>query len=170
MVARSAGKFVAGDRSPNDIGYLADFARSRLFRSDIRVVHLVRDTRDVYLSTHRLKWIPEDKLRAEFPGDTPERYICVRYEDLITRPEQTLTPITDFLGVPFQSKMLDLYQGVRHHANVSREFLTSPMGAYRWELPPHIADDISTRADAAMRAFGLGSAEASELDTVLTGY
>jgi hypothetical protein len=47
VVARNAGKLVAGDRSPNDIGYLADFARSRFFRSGIRVVHLVRDPRDV---------------------------------------------------------------------------------------------------------------------------
>jgi hypothetical protein len=108
VVARNAGKLVAGDRSPNDIGYLADFARSRLFRSGIRVVHLVRDPRDVYLSTHRLKWIPEDELHAEFPGiwastnpmlrqmfrDAPEPYICVRYEDLITRPEQT-APVQD---------------------------------------------------------------------------
>jgi hypothetical protein len=47
VVARNAGKLVACDRSPNDIGYLADFARSRFFRSGIRVVHLVRDPRDV---------------------------------------------------------------------------------------------------------------------------
>jgi hypothetical protein len=176
VVARNAGKLIAGDRSPNDIGYLADFARCRLFRSDIRVVHLVRDPRDVYLSTHRLKWIPEDQLRSEFPGiwsstntmlrhmfrDSPERYICVRYEDLIAEPERTLTRITDFLGVPFQSKMLDpstragLYRDIPHHANVAREFLTSPVGAYCRELPREVANDIAERANGAMRTFGYG--------------
>ncbi len=174
VVARNAGKVIAGDRSPNDIGYLADFARCRLFRSHIRVVHLVRDPRDVYLSTHRLKWIPENQLRSEFPGiwsstnmmlrnmfcDAPERYLCVRYEDLIADPERTLTRITDFLGVPFQSKMLDpstragLYQDVPHHANVAREFLTSPVRSYCRELPREVAEDIAARANGAMTTFG----------------
>jgi hypothetical protein len=76
VVAINARKLVAGDRSPNDIGYLADFARCRLFRSDIKVIHLVRDPRDVYLSTHRLKWIPQTGFERNFHTSGLPRIRC----------------------------------------------------------------------------------------------
>ncbi len=174
VVARNAGKLVAGDRSPNDIAYIPDMMRSGLFKSDIRVIHLVRDPRDVYLSTRRLNWIPENQLRSGFPGtwsatnamlydlfrNAQDRYLSVRYEDLIAEPEMQVRRITDFLGVPFQSKMLDpstrsgLYQGVVHHVNVSREFLTSPVRAYMRELPRQLAHEIATKTAATMTIFG----------------
>ncbi|MEP6538162.1 MAG: sulfotransferase [Bryobacteraceae bacterium] len=174
LVSRNAGKLIAGNRSPNDIAYVPDMAKAGLFDSDIKVVHLVRDPRDVYVSTRRLNWIPPEQLQSELPGtwtatnlmlarllrNNLEQYLCVRYEDLISDPKRQIQRITDFLGVPFQPKMLEartrsgLYEDQPHHANVGLEFLPSRIAAFRRELSPGIADEIAERASEGMNFFG----------------
>ena len=174
LVSRNAGKLIAGNRSPNDIAYVPDIAKAGVFDSDIKIIHLVRDPRDVYVSTLRLNWIPAAQLQSELPGTWAstnlmlsrvlrhnlERYLCVRYEDLISEPERQIRRITDFLGVPFQPRMLEartrsgLYPDQPHHANVGREFLPSRVAAFRRDLPAEIAAEIADRASEAMKFFG----------------
>lgn len=174
VVAKAAGKSIAGDRSPMDISYIPEMNKAGVFKSDIRVIHLVRDPRDVYLSTLKANWLPEEELRANFPrvwagtnlnlrrlfSAHPERYIRVRYEDLIGSPETELRRVCDFLQVPFQPKMLDpatrtgIYQNDRHHVNVSRELLPSRIGVHHRELAPEVAAEIARGAREALQVFG----------------
>lgn len=183
LVSRNAGKLIAGNRSPNDIAYVPDMAKAGVFESDIKIIHLVRDPRDVYLSTLRLGWIPPAQLQSELPSTWAstnlmlsrllrknlDRYLCVRYEDLIAHPERQVRRITDFLGVPFQPKMLEartrsgLYPDQPHHANVGREFLPGRIAAFRRELPASVAADIADRAFEAIRFFGYEEAAPGQL-------
>jgi hypothetical protein len=41
---------------------------------------------------------------------TPDRYMRVKYEDLVNAPEETLKRISEFLNVPYTPKMLDYDQ------------------------------------------------------------
>ena len=81
-------------------------------------IHIVRDPR-ANVSSQRARW-PEastweclrwwrDAVRAghRLARQQPHRCIELRYEDLITTPEQTLRQLCRFLHVPFLSKLLE---------------------------------------------------------------
>lgn len=85
-----------------------------------RFIHLLRDARDCAKSAvsacfagnvyHGLEpWLSSeqswDRLR---PRLASHQYIEVRYEELVSEPEQVLTRICEFLGVPYEPQMLDL--------------------------------------------------------------
>ncbi|MBN7797437.1 sulfotransferase family protein [Parahaliea mediterranea] len=114
------GKSVWCDKSPSyteDIDVLC-----RMF-PDARFVHLVRDGRDVAMSQLAISWgsnnlprIARDwrwqtmvchKVGAVLPAD---RFMELRYEDLVLEPEQQLRRICQFLNVPFDPGMLDYHR------------------------------------------------------------
>jgi hypothetical protein len=84
-----------------------------------RFIHLIRDPRDVARSVlekrwagnlyHAADWWTEAErcwgvLKSKLP---PERYVEVRYEDLVTDPEAELARVCAFIGVPFAPSMLE---------------------------------------------------------------
>ena len=46
----------------------------------------------------------------------PERFIDVKHEELIRNPERTLTAICEFIGVPYDPKMLDYPNDTTYNA------------------------------------------------------
>jgi len=103
---------------------------------EARLVHMVRDPRDVAASTMTMRWGPSDpKEAAWFVGGVldqwaevqarvpAERILEVRLEDLGADPAAVLRQITDFLGLDWHDALLD--------ADLSKT------GAGRWRrLPP----------------------------------
>ncbi len=86
---------------------------------DARFIHIVRDGRDVARSSIEMgwagniytaveRWIEAEllwsKVRSQLPAD---RSIEIRYEALVSAPQTTLTRVCEFLGVPYDSAMLD---------------------------------------------------------------
>jgi len=81
-------------------------------------IHIVRDPR-ANVSSQRARWSRattweclrwwRDAVRAghRLARQQPHRCIELRYEDLITTPEQTLRPLCRFLHVPFLSELLE---------------------------------------------------------------
>jgi hypothetical protein len=101
---------------------------------DVKVIHLIRDPRDVYASYRQASW------RANAPGwwgrakvrvhghlawtlrnwrtsvalarrhaaEWPARYRVVRYEDLVRDPVRTLQELCAFASVPYDARMLAL--------------------------------------------------------------
>jgi len=88
---------------------------------DAKFVYIVRDPRDVTRSI--LKNLSERTL-AEAAGTCmnrdcymakmmelfPDDVLVVRYEDLISEPERVCRSMCDFLGVPFDERMLTFYE------------------------------------------------------------
>lgn len=131
-LAGSRGKPLAGEKTP-------DYVRSLPLLASLfpwaRTIHIIRDGRDVALST--MQWARRDKgpgryrLWREEPvavcalwwryqvnagrRDGPElaggRYREVRYEDLVAAPEEKLRELAAFLGLPFAPEMLDYHEG-----------------------------------------------------------
>ena len=99
-----------------EIGRILDLA------PDVRILHLVRDPRDVARSAIGMGWAGnvyhgariwqraeqawEENLHRFSPGQVHE----VRYEDLVRTPETTLSEACAFLGVAYEPGMLD-YDG-----------------------------------------------------------
>lgn len=99
-------------KTPDDVLYLDDLVG--IF-PHARYVHIVRDPRDVTLSTLKKfgvlngygaatphiclrRWLDfEQRIRARFEGAS--NYTCVRYETLVQSPQETLQGLAGFLGL-----------------------------------------------------------------------
>lgn len=122
----------------------------------LRMVHLVRDPRDRYEAS-LAKW-PDGRGRAggaaarwRFSmrwaernlGRHPTGYTIVRFEDLISEPEATVRRVCEFLGEPFEPRMMamasaeefrrSLGEGTR--AEASDLLSTDFIGRYRGRVP-----------------------------------
>lgn len=131
-LARQKGKPLAGEKTPDYVRYLPVLAA--LFPA-ARFVHILRDGRDVALST--LEWAREERgpgrfaLWRENPVAVcalwwrwqvgtgredaarlgPCRYHEVSYEELVARPEATCRRLTAFLQLPYVEEMLKYHEG-----------------------------------------------------------
>jgi hypothetical protein len=110
------GKPRWGDKRPAYVMHMD--ALRRLFPT-AQFVHLVRDGRDCVASLKSMPWYHEDSHHAaatwsraidlgrKYARTMPAgSYHELRYEDLITRPEQELTALCGFLGEEFHPAML----------------------------------------------------------------
>jgi hypothetical protein len=90
---------------------------------DLKVLHLVRDGRDVALSFYEAPFGPKhifqaasrwtralaaaEAAREALPADA---FLVIRYEDLVERTEEELRRICAFLGEPFDEEMLAFHR------------------------------------------------------------
>lgn len=93
---------------------------------DARFIHIVRDGRDVARSCIGMGWAGnvwtglERWLEAEHLWDrlcqtiAPDRQIEVTYENLITDPEKSLKQLCDFIGIVYESAMLNYSQATTY--------------------------------------------------------
>lgn len=103
---------------PLDIYFLLN--SSRFYERFDKFIWLARDPRDSYLSAFEIKfaynfWFPGRKLRGIDVGllkrwqmiyrqyfRHPERWHLLRYEDLVTKPGETMGKLFEYLGLPFE--------------------------------------------------------------------
>jgi hypothetical protein len=95
--------------------------KARVIRAtwpEARIVRIVRDPRDVALSLSRVPFASDSVVsnlvridrddRASRPFfATDQRSFTLRYEDLVTEPEQELARLCGFLGEPFEAAMIE---------------------------------------------------------------
>lgn len=120
LYVRKHGKQVWGQKTPRFIRH------GHLLKSiypHARFVHLLRDPRAVVNSlirsnSHRSnayfaskRWQHDVQTGLELKEDYPEDVLEVQYEELVSFPEETLRQICGFLGVQFDSVMLDYHTG-----------------------------------------------------------
>ncbi len=139
-----------------------------------RIIHIIRDGRDVALSLARQEWI------AGFPGDTNSRpllaarfwdwmmrqgrlegrrsltdYLEIRFEELVLDPPAALNRIGTFIGQPLD------YDSIRRNgigsvkkpntsfqADVANRF--SPIGRWRYHLEPDEVRRLEQAAGASL--------------------
>lgn len=97
-----------------------NFVSAQEIFPEARFIHLLRDPRDCARSAIGMGWAGNvlrglepwigaeqswDRLR---PRLAPERFIEVRYEQLVAEPERELARLCGFLGLSFDAAMLDL--------------------------------------------------------------
>lgn len=126
LAAIRRGRHRWGDKSPTYVLHLPRLAR--LFPS-ARFVHLLRDARDVAVSTIMAGWFEPDQweeaaeywLRRVSTGLRDgralgmARYMEIRYEALVQEPSATLRRLCDWCDLSYSSAMLAFYPGALDH-------------------------------------------------------
>jgi hypothetical protein len=171
--AERTGTARIGDKSPKNIEYLPLIQR---IIPAAKVIHIIRDPRDVYLSRTKAKWSAgRSRLaqalayRAQFdlarrigPRLFGESYLEVHYEEILTNPHAELSRICGLLGVPFDAKMLDREKSARTHVfreeiewkqTVLGPLLTENRDKWRNELSP---GDVAFIEDSCNTSFDNG--------------
>ncbi len=164
-----------------DIATLFDMDLASRWFDDARFVHIVRDGRDVALSHERYaygasnaaecaeQWINALHTNLKMGSILgPERYLVLRYEDLVLEPEPTLRRLCDFLAVGYSEAMLDYPQMVSKKVPESRRWLWPSLdkapdrtNTYRWKTKmsagkrnvfERVANDMLAALDYETRA------------------
>lgn len=164
-------KRLVGDKTPR---YVRDLPTLHALWPHAKLVHLIRDGRDVCLSvldwrkgaprfttwdedavsTTALWWEWNVKLGREAGALLgPERYYELRYETLVTEPERECRALCAFLGLRFDAGMLRFHEGrmlddARLDAKHAWRPVTAGLRSWRSEMP----DEDVVRFEAAAGA------------------
>jgi len=112
------GKEIIGDKDPRNIDFLSQL---NTFYPEGKVIHMIRDPRDVVLSRTKADWskgrsfylhaymyITQIKRGRQLGKEKYGiNYTEIFYEDLISDPVKVLNELCNFLNVNFEEKMLD---------------------------------------------------------------
>lgn len=171
-VATAAGKLIAGDKSPNDLLFLRILIQvGGLSHPNTKILHIVRDIRDVMVSLNKVRWVTD--LDLYFPRfwsdsnlylyslykDNASTYLLIRYEDIVRKPARILHKICDFLQVDFQKGMLDShnfssrYKGIPHHAKLYSPITSDNVGVYKKEVSKLLLKSYEQQAKEALVTF-----------------
>lgn len=147
---------IIGDKAPKYVEFLPVI--HQIF-PDAKILHLIRDPRDVYLSRTKAAWSANrpDILqylayRAQYSlGRTHgpilfgKNYLEIQYESLLTEPELTLRRVAQHLQIPFLSQMLAFAQSAQELVAPDERawkketfgpLLTNNMNKWQRELTP----------------------------------
>lgn len=167
------GRKVVGDKSPNDLGYIGILRKNGLFKSNIRIIHIIRDVRDVIMSLKNTKWAPKTAENyfprvwessnlnlARFLDEDQHPYIRIRYEDMVSKPGEIFTQLCQFLEVPYSEKVLNTagfghdLKHLDHHRNLDKGFMADRCYAWKSEMPAEMASKCANSAREGLRVFG----------------
>lgn len=171
-VALSNGSRIGGDKSPNDISNFYMLAKAGVFEKGAKIIHIVRDPRDVMVSLVKLGWVRDynanfprawaninQNLNDQFKAD-PQKYFLVKYEDLVAEFRTSMAGISTFLGIEYQEQMSECelrnqrYRQHAHHTNLFNPVSGSRVGVYREEIVDESLAVIQEKAKEGMLAFG----------------
>jgi len=123
------------EKTPRHLYHLSDISRTL---PDAKVIHLLRDGRDVVASLYEVtrqhpkvwggarsvdgcidRWLKDVALSRRYEGR--RNHIIVRYEALVADPEACLRELLAFIGLPFAETMLTDYPRVSGRVVASSE-------------------------------------------------
>ncbi|TFH33726.1 MAG: sulfotransferase [Anaerolineales bacterium] len=148
---------------------------------EAKFIHLIRDPRavanslirsDVHRSTpyHAAKrWMMDVGAGLAYEQAFPERIMRIRYEDLVSRPEDTLTSVFGFLEMDYYPYLLHntsgdadyskFYENI--HANLNRPVSADHVKRWTTELSPGAIETIEIICAELMERMGYEPVSAS---------
>jgi hypothetical protein len=148
------------------------FSKLRYLWPNAKYIYLLRDGRDVACSVVEMGWagntyvganwwLEAEREWAEYQTSLPcDRWIEVRYEDLVANSQAQLRRVCDFIGVSFSERMYD-------YTLTSRYSLPDPAQTFKWrrKLQPRELQLLEARIglQLAARGYELGCAASPPL-------
>ncbi|WP_138430257.1 sulfotransferase family protein [Fodinibius saliphilus] len=145
---RGISASILGDKSPNYINHIELLLQC--YKS-AKFVHIVRDPRDYVLSMekawgknkYRAAYRWKKRVRNIIDLENEDRIMEIRYEDLISKPEETLEKVCLFLGVHFQSGLVQLENSIENLGSAKRASIkASNSKKYLDQLSPQEIQEI----------------------------
>lgn len=143
---------IFGEKSPAHTMYMPELLA---MLPGTQVVHIVRDPRDVAVSqrdawntpimSSAVRWMLDQRQQQDIELlASSDRFVTVRYEDLVVEPEAQLRRVCDVLSITFTPDMLKPHQRSQsgfadreeHKHRTLESVTTSRVGRYRRELSP----------------------------------
>lgn len=132
---KSGNATYLGDKDPMNVNYLKQI--NAVF-PDAKIIHIIRDPRDVVLSRMKSAWGKKNRMaahiaeyihgikKARFDGQKYfiENYFEIRYEQLIANPKTIIEKLCSFLEIPFEESMMN-------HQDSSKELVRSDEGEWK---------------------------------------
>lgn len=172
MWARHHGKRLWGEKTPNHL-YYVDFIVEMFPQA--RFVYLVRDPRAVVRSMNNIAFFPDDSVinahnwkvaategwKRLCRSVDPDKRFVLRYESLVSEPDESLRALCTFLAVPFEPDMLDFHersssalpQKIRT-PNIRKSVDPSSLDKWRDELSDDEVAAIERVCGSPMKHFG----------------
>jgi hypothetical protein len=176
-----AGKPRIAEKSPNNIFY---FEHLHYMFPDSPLIHVIRDGRDVVCSLLQMDWRnPQTGRRLDYTTDPrkaaeywlravragqaakskPElagRYLEVRYEELVAKPEEVLRQVFAFVDEPWDPAVLKFHEqrrnlaGESSAAQVSKELYQSSAGRWERDMQPEVKQAVKEAAGELLVQLG----------------
>jgi len=139
---------------------------------DAKVIHVVRDARDVVLSwtnswiapanleTAARLWTRHVRTKRQWGNSNPDRYLEVRFEDLLLNTEVEIDRIGTYLdatparGTDRQSNLALMMSEADTHRKLAGELDASSVGQWRSKLAKADIEAIEALAGAELEALG----------------
>ncbi|MDH3678738.1 MAG: sulfotransferase [Acidimicrobiia bacterium] len=182
--AERVGKPRWGDKSLNTENFAEPILNAY---EGARILHMIRDPRDRFASSvtrwekrrggvgaGTAEWLASVHRAEEFQARFPASYMIVRYEDLVTDPEETVSTICGFIGEDYDPAMLTMggapsltEKGFNSSYGPVEgiQISTASIGRFRSILPPSQVAFVQLVANEEMARHGYPS-EPTELDGI----
>lgn len=134
-----------------------NFSLAYKYFPDAQFVHLIRDPRDVSRSSIGMgwsgnvyygvdHWVATEQSWQELASEAPKEKIHeLRFEELVSEPENTLGAVCDFFGVEYKDAMLDYSQ----HSSYSKPD-PSLINQWKTKLKPRDIELVECKAKEQM--------------------
>ena len=123
---------IVGEKTP---GHWMKTKRIFDLNPSCKLIHLVRDPRDVTESLTRMSWWPTDStyITAKHCKKTiaacmeqdkaigPDQHLWIRFEDLLHDPRTTLTRVCKYLDVEFDEQMIERQEASQKNLNPNND-------------------------------------------------
>lgn len=142
----------------------------------LKIIHMLRDPRDRYEASlarwpdgkgraggAMARWLYSTRLAEQHVGNYPLQYKIVRFESMVSQPEETLRNVCAFLGETFLPEMLRMDGAPRQRDRLLQgrdltpdAYPVSPayIGSFRGKVPQKEIAFIQLHARRKMRAYG----------------
>lgn len=136
-----AGKKRFCEKTPRNVHFISDIFLD--YGEKARVIHIIRDGRDVVSSKHPKykgayvsvdRWVKDVKAGLKYKDH--RQVHTVKYEDIISKPQETLSNIMRFLNEYFSEELLEFskFTNIKKHGAISgeiRPFHSESIGKYK---------------------------------------
>lgn len=169
QAGRESKKKYWGDQTELIEKYAPDILEAYPFA---KFIQMIRDPRDryeailnksnkpQYLGVATARWLYSAALAKKNQTKFPGRYLVIRYEDLVSQPEQTIRAVCEFLGVEYDLAMVKMEHVARFSEYESEEvqrsgpLSTKYIGRFQQSLNPGQIAFIQSFSKPLMNWFG----------------
>ena len=133
------------EKTPKHVRAIPEIVEA--FKGAVKIVHLVRDGRDVVTSHHpnadQRYYVSPQRWVADVGAgwDKKQHTLLLRYEDLVQQPRESLQVLCEHLGLDFDERMLAFEQHSQVRENKAwedqRVAELNTQRVARWQAPEH---------------------------------